>query len=60
MKITRFDNYEDALRRIAPQFTKIFLKGKHYKDPLEVMRTYTPPSDGSWADGVSLFFEHLE
>ncbi len=60
MKITRFDNYEDALRRIAPQFTKIFLKGTHYKDPNEVMKTYTPPSDGSWADGVSLFFEHLE
>lgn len=60
MKITRFDNYEDALRRIAPQFTKIFLKGKHSKDPMEVMKTYTPPSDGSWADGISQFFDHLE
>lgn len=60
LKVTRFDNYEDALRRIAPQFTKIFLKGKHNKDPLEVMKTYTPPSDGSWAFGVSQFFEHLE
>ncbi|EKD52577.1 MAG: hypothetical protein ACD_61C00302G0009 [uncultured bacterium] len=59
-KVTRFDNYEDALRRIAPQFTKIFLKGKHSKDPAEVMRTYTPPSDGSWADGVSQFFDHLD
>ncbi len=59
-KVTRFDNYEDALRRIAPQFTKIFLKGNHSKDPMEVMRTYTPPSDGSWANGVSQFFEHLE
>ncbi|KKT73082.1 MAG: hypothetical protein UW68_C0017G0017 [Candidatus Collierbacteria bacterium GW2011_GWB1_44_6] len=29
LKVTRFDNYEDALRRIAPQFTKIFLKGAH-------------------------------
>ncbi len=60
LKVTRFDNYEDALRRIAPQFTKIFLKGKHSKDPLEVMKTYTPPSDGSWANGVSQFFDHLE
>ncbi|HCQ31183.1 TPA: hypothetical protein DIU27_02225 [Candidatus Collierbacteria bacterium] len=59
-KVTRFDNYEDALRRIAPQFTKIFLKGNHTKDPLEVMKTYTPPSDGSWANGVSQFFDHLE
>lgn len=59
-KVTRFDNYEDALRRIAPQFTKIFLKGDHSKDPEEVMKTYTPPSDGSWADGVSSFFDRLD
>lgn len=60
LKVTRFDDYEDALRRIAPQFTKIFLKGAHSKDPMEVMKTYTPPSDGSWANGVSTFFGHLE
>lgn len=59
-KITRFDNYKDALRRIAPQFTKIFLKGDHTRDPMEVMKTYTPPSDGSWAHGVSTFFDHLD
>jgi hypothetical protein len=59
-KVTRFDSFEDALRRIAPQFTTIFLKGDHSRDPLEVMKTYTPPSDGSWAEGVSTFFENLE
>ncbi len=59
-KVTRFDSYEEAMRRIAPQFTKIFLKGDHNKDPMVVMKTYTPPSDGSWANGVSAFFEHLE
>jgi hypothetical protein len=59
-KVTRFDSYEDALRRISPQFTKIFLKGVHSKDPAEVMKTYTPPSDGSWAEGVSSFFDNLE
>jgi len=59
-KVTRFSSYEDALRRIAPQFTKIFLDGKHYKNPMEVMRTYTPPSDGSWANGVSTFFDQLD
>ncbi len=59
-KVTKFDSYEDAIRRIAPQFTKIFLKGDHTKDPSVVMKTYTPPSDGSWANGVSTFFGHLE
>jgi hypothetical protein len=60
LKVTRFDSYDDALRRIAPQFTKIFLKGSHFKDPMEVMKTYTPPSDGSWANGVNSFFGKLE
>jgi len=59
-KVTRFDSYEDALRRIAPQFTKIFLKGDHSKDPAEVMKTYTPPSSGSWANGISTFFDNLQ
>lgn len=59
-KVTRFDSFEEALRRIAPQFTKIFLKGDHTREPMEVMKTYTPPSDGSWANGVSTFFGHLE
>lgn len=59
-KITRFSSYEDALTRIAPQFTRIFLKGNHTKDPAEVMKTYTPPSDGSWANGVATFFDRLD
>src|SRR3989344_1062629 len=59
-KVTRFDSYEDAIRRIAPQFKRIFLKDKHYKDPMQVMRTYTPPSDGSWAEGVLQFFDKLQ
>ena len=60
LKVTRFDSFEDALRRIAPQFTKIFLQGNHTKDPMEVMRTYTPPSEGSWANGINQFFGKLE
>lgn len=51
-KVTRFDSYEDAIRRIAPQFKQIFLQNNHSKDPFTVMRSYTPPSDGSWAEGV--------
>ncbi len=59
-KITRFDSFEDAIRRIAPQFKQIFLKGNHSKDPYKVMETYTPPSDGSWANGVNQFFDKLQ
>jgi hypothetical protein len=59
-KVTRFDSYEDALRKIAPQFKQTFLKDEHLKDPYKVMETYTPPSDGSWAFGVLQFFKELE
>ena len=59
-KVTRFDSYEDALKKISPQFTKIFLKGNHSKDPCVVMATYTPPSEGSWCAGISQFFGTME
>ena len=42
-KVTRFDSFEEAIRRIAPQFKEIFLQNNHSKDPFKVMRTYTPP-----------------
>lgn len=60
LKVTRFDSFEDAIRRIAPQFKEIFLQDKHNKDPFKVMETYTPPSDGSWAEGINQFFSELQ
>ena len=60
LKVTRFKSYEDALVRIAPQFKKIFIGDANHKDPGKVMKTYTPPSDGSWAAGINQFFSDLE
>ncbi len=60
LQVIRFDGFDDALRRIAPQFKEIFLKGNHTREPSKVMKTYTPPSDGSWANGVNQFFSDLE
>jgi hypothetical protein len=60
LKVTRFKSYEDALVRIAPQFKRIFIGDASHKDPHKVMKTYTPPSDGSWAAGVNQFFSELE
>ena len=59
-KVTRFESYDQAIIKIAPQFKRIFLKGLHNKDPYQVMQTYTPPSQGSWANGVMQFFNELE
>lgn len=59
-KVTRFDSYEHAITSIAPQFKEKFLQGNFHADPYEVMATYTPPSEGSWANGVLQFFSELE
>lgn len=59
-KVTRFDSYEDAIKSIAPQFKQIFLTDSHTKDPHKVMKTYTPPSNGSWAEGINQFFSELQ
>ena len=60
MKITRFDSYEQAITRIAPQFKEKFLVKGAGTEAEEVMGTYTPPSDGSWAFGVNQFMADLE
>lgn len=57
-KVTRFASYEDAIRRIAPQLKDKFLVKT--LDPHQVMETYTPPSDGSWAFGVKQFMAEME
>lgn len=59
-KVTRFDSYEHAITNIAPQFKDKFLGGSFDADPFAVMQTYTPPSQGSWANGVLQFFSELE
>ncbi len=59
-KVVKFDSYQQAIKKIAPQFKKKFLKGLHTTDPHQVMQTYTPPSEGSWARGVLQFFRELE
>lgn len=58
-KVTRFSSYEHAITAIAPQFKEIFLKHPEIS-PDEVMKSYTPPSDGSWAFGVNQFMSELE
>ncbi len=59
-KVTRFASFDDAVRRIAPQFKKTFLHTGPNTDPEQVMKTYTPPSDGSWAFGVNQFMDEME
>lgn len=59
-KVTRFASFDDAVKRIAPQFKKKFLHAGPDTAPEQVMKTYTPPSDGSWAFGVNQFMGEME
>ena len=59
-KVTRVASYDQAIRKIAPQFKKKFLVKGANTNPEEVMKSYTPPSKGSWAFGVNQFMREME
>lgn len=58
-KVTRFSSYEEAIETISRGLKKNYID-KGYTTPEEIMRKYTPPSDGSWAFGVNTFLNVIE
>ncbi len=56
--VLRFANFGEAIERVGRG-----LKTDYYdlglKTPGQIMPKYTPPSKGSWADGVSIFMTEL-
>ncbi len=57
--VTRFDNYPQAMETVAKTLKKQYLD-KGLDTPEKIMAKYTPPSQGSWAKGVSQFLDDLE
>lgn len=57
-KVTRFKNYPEAIETVAKTLAKEYI-AKGYKDPYEIMKKYTPTSNGSWAIGVSSVMKQL-
>jgi len=57
-QVVKFDSYEDGIRKVARTLAKDYLE-KGLNTPNEIMKRYTPPSDGSWADSVSHFLDIL-
>ncbi len=49
-----FDNWEHGIKVVSSYFGEHFY-AKGIKDPCEIMKTYTPPSKGSWCEGVNYF-----
>lgn len=58
-KVTRFDSYDEAIDTISRGIKKYYID-KGLTTPEEIMRKYTPPSDGSWAYGVNTFLKIIE
>ena len=58
-KVTRFNSYPQALDKVAKTLKKEYFD-KGLTTPEAIMAKYTPPSQGSWAAGVSSFLSELE
>lgn len=58
-KVTRFDSYDEAVDTISRGIKKYYID-KGLTTPEEIMKKYTPPSDGSWAYGVNTFLKIIE
>lgn len=57
-KVTRFDNYKDAIETVSKTLAKKY-KAIGLETPEQIMTKYTPGSNGSWADGVNHFMDQL-
>lgn len=58
-KVTRFDSYPEAMETVAEGLKKEYVD-KGLITPETIMRKYTPPSTGSWANGVNHFLQQLQ
>jgi hypothetical protein len=57
--ITKFSSYDEAIEVIAAGIKKNYLD-KGLVTASQIMRKYTPSSQGSWAHGVNTFLRVLE
>lgn len=58
-KVTRFSSYEEAIDTIS-RGIKLYYIDKGLVTPEQIMKKYTPPSDGSWAYGVNTFLNVID
>jgi len=57
--VTRFDSYEEAIDTVSRGIKKEYID-KGLLTASAIMEKYTPPSTGSWANGVNHFLRMLE
>ena len=54
-----FNNYEHGIKVLSEYLSKRFFK-QGITDTCDIMRIYTPPSNGSWCKGVNYFGEKIQ
>ena len=54
-----FPSYEDAIKTVTEGLKKDYID-RGYNTPDEIMKKYTPLSDGSWAAAVNQFIGEME
>ena len=54
-----FDNWVRGIETVSKYFSDRFYS-QGITDTCEIMKTYTPPSDGSWCEGVNHFGEMIQ
>lgn len=57
--VTRFTSYPEAIQTVAKGL-KTYYIDKGLTTPEQIMRKYTPSSEGSWSFGVNYFLEGVE
>ena len=54
-----FDSYEHAIQTVSKyMYTKFY--SQNITELCDIMKVYTPPSNGSWCQGVGYFAEEIE
>lgn len=54
--VHKFSSWEDGISTVSKYMNKKFYS-KGITEPCDIMRVYTPPSNGSWCSGVNYFKE---
>jgi hypothetical protein len=54
-----FKSYEHGIKVVSEYFSNRFYK-RGIKETCDIMRVYTPPSNGSWCKGVNYFGEKIQ
>lgn len=57
-KVWRFESYEEAIEAVGKTLSKYATKGR--LQPEEIVKLYTPSSNGSWEHAVRHFMEKME